>query len=312
MESLGQQSGDRQRGRDGELPHGQWNQRRNQAPESHQQQDQRCGNHEALAASHVIGARLANVEVQRDLAGQFQLRARVPHPQLTGKCIDSLVERGHQRLDRPPGGGEPHHDKRSTSVAQKDRIGQLEVGDHPGHARLVSQSRLNRGECFSALFRIRGWQSLDHHDHAVNKWRMKAADQLLPDSLRLAAFDACCRLQVALRMKREREQRHHYGKDDPGGPEAARKHDPYDVISETRVTTAPLEPSAHQPDDGAQKAVAVVGASVRASSRIAGDVSCSRAAIEIIPLRCMNFKMPLTVSSSDGSGMPHAEASRAF
>jgi hypothetical protein len=37
----------------------------------------------------------------------------------------------------------------------------------------------------------------------------------------------------------------------------------------------------------------------------------SRNATEMIPLRCMNFRMPLTVSSRDGSGLPHTEAFRA-
>jgi len=37
----------------------------------------------------------------------------------------------------------------------------------------------------------------------------------------------------------------------------------------------------------------------------------SRGATEMMPFRFMNFKMPLTVSSRDGSAWPHAEASRA-
>ena len=37
----------------------------------------------------------------------------------------------------------------------------------------------------------------------------------------------------------------------------------------------------------------------------------SRTATEMMPLRCMNFRIPLTVSSRDGSALPHLEASRA-
>ena len=52
-------------------------------------------------------------------------------------------------------------------------------------------------------------------------------------------------------------------------------------------------------------------ASVKAR-RLSGNAALgSRAATEMIPLRCMNFKMPLTVSSRDGSALPHAEASLA-
>jgi hypothetical protein len=47
-------------------------------------------------------------------------------------------------------------------------------------------------------------------------------------------------------------------------------------------------------------------------SQIGATTLTSRAATEMIPLRCMNFRMPLTVSSRDGSGLPHTEASRAI
>jgi hypothetical protein len=62
---------------------------------------------------------------------------------------------------------------------------------------------------------------------------------------------------------------------------------------------------------GISKAVAG-HASVQARRVSSGNTAMgSRAATEMIPLRCMNFKMPLTVSSRDGSALPHAEASRA-
>ena len=82
----------------------------------------------------------------------------------------------------------------------------------------------------SPSLRIRGRESLNHQDHAVNEWRTKTAGQLLPDSLRFAAFDAGCRLQMALGVKREWKKRNDGGKDYPGHPEAARMHETHDFI----------------------------------------------------------------------------------
>ncbi len=48
---------------------------------------------------------------------------------------------------------------------------------------------------------IRRRQSLNHQHNLVNKWRMKTAAQLLPDSFRLAPFDAGCRLKMAFGVK---------------------------------------------------------------------------------------------------------------
>jgi hypothetical protein len=81
-----------------------------------------------------------------------------------------------------------------------------------------------------AFLRIRGWESLNHHDHAVNEWRTKTTGQLLPDTFRFATFDTGCRLQMALGVKREWKKRNGGGKDYPGRPETAHMHETYDVI----------------------------------------------------------------------------------
>ena len=58
--------------------------------------------------------------------------------------------------------------------------------------------------------------------------------------------------------------------------------------------------------------VSMFAAMLSSRSRI-GDVALtSRAATEMIPLRYINFRMPLTVSSRDGSALPQTEASRAI
>jgi hypothetical protein len=54
---------------------------------------------------------------------------------------------------------------------------------------------------------------------------MKAAAQLLPDSFRLAPFNAGCRLKMALGVKREWKKRNDGDKDDPGHPETAHMHE---------------------------------------------------------------------------------------
>src|ERR1700733_14520405 len=63
---------------------------------------------------------------------------------------------------------------------------------------------------------------------------MKTTDQLVPDSLRFATFDAGCRLQMALGVKRERKKRNDGGKDYSGNPETAQVHESHDVIQDRR------------------------------------------------------------------------------
>jgi hypothetical protein len=65
---------------------------------------------------------------------------------------------------------------------------------------------------------------LDNQDHAIDEWRTKASGQLLRDNLRLATFDAGCRLQMVRGVKRKRQQRKDSGEDDPSQPEMASMH----------------------------------------------------------------------------------------
>ena len=81
-----------------------------------------------------------------------------------------------------------------------------------------------------ALLRIRGWESLNHQDHAVHEWRTKTTGQLLRDNFRFATFDAGCSLQMALGVKRKWKKRKDRGKDYPGQPETAHMHEIHDVM----------------------------------------------------------------------------------
>jgi hypothetical protein len=87
------------------------------------------------------------------------------------------------------------------------------MGDDAGDAGYISEGRYDCCQGLLTLFGVRGWESLDHQDHAVNERRTKTSVQLLPDSFGFAAFDTGRRLQVALGVKREREKRDGGGKD---------------------------------------------------------------------------------------------------
>ena len=81
----------------------------------------------------------------------------------------------------------------------------------------------------------------------------------------------------------------------------------------TLTTTGTLETGQHVTEKLVFQEAVADYASVDRPDRVPGGGAAltSRGATEMIPLRCMNFRMPLTVSSSDGSGLPHSEASRA-
>src|SRR5271168_4343137 len=98
MPALRQKSSDRQSCRDGKLTNGQWNQGSDQASESHQQKCEGRGNHQTFAALHIIGARLPNVEVQWNLARQFELHGRITAPQLIFKRACKRVKLRNKRL----------------------------------------------------------------------------------------------------------------------------------------------------------------------------------------------------------------------
>ena len=98
--ALGQESRNRQSGRDGKLADRQWNQGGDQAAKGHQQKSKSRGDHQAFAAPHVIGARFPNVEIQRNLAGEFELHRRITAPQLIFKRACQLVKLRNERLHR--------------------------------------------------------------------------------------------------------------------------------------------------------------------------------------------------------------------
>ena len=139
----GQESRNRQSGRDGKLANGYWNQGRHQASESHQQQRERRGNHETFGVLHVVGAGFPNVEIKRRLARQFELHRRITAPQLVLKRVRPLVKLRDERFDGTLGRRESHQNKRSSSLAQENRIAKIEMGNDSGHAGLVSQSLYN-------------------------------------------------------------------------------------------------------------------------------------------------------------------------
>ena len=85
--SVGQESGNRQSGRDGKLADGQWNKGCDQASEGHQQESEGRGNDQTFAAVHVVGAGFANIEIQRNLACELELHGRITAPQLILKRV---------------------------------------------------------------------------------------------------------------------------------------------------------------------------------------------------------------------------------
>ena len=120
--------GNRQSGRNGKLANRQRNQGGDQASERHQQKREGRGDHQAFAAMHVVGARFPNIEIQWNLAGEFELHRRITAPQLIFKRARQLVKLRNKRLDWTVGRRESHENKRSASPAQKNRIAQFEIG----------------------------------------------------------------------------------------------------------------------------------------------------------------------------------------
>ena len=234
MEALGQQPGNRQGGRDGKLANGQRNQGGDQASEGQQQKCEGRGNHQTLGAPHIIGARFPNVKIQRKLARQFELYVGITAPQFIRKSAGSLVKLGNERLHWTVGRREAHQNKRPASLAEENRIAQLEMGNDSGDAGFFSQSRHDGCQRLLAFLGIRGREALNHQDDAIHEWRAKTAYQLLPDSFRFAALDTGCRLQMALGVKREWKKRYDGAKDYTGHPETAHMHETHDVIQNRR------------------------------------------------------------------------------
>ncbi len=141
VESLGEQGGDGQGGRDGELADGQGNDRGDEAAEGEQQEGEGGGNDQAFAAVDVVGAGFADVEVQRKLAGELELDGGVAATQLVGERGCLLVKLGDQRLDGAIGGGEADENEGSASAAEEDGIARVEIGDDSGDAGLLLELR---------------------------------------------------------------------------------------------------------------------------------------------------------------------------
>src|SRR5271166_6668461 len=139
----GQETCNRQSGRDGKLTNGYWNQGRHQASESHQQKCECVRNHETFGVLYVVGASFPNVEIKWRLSRQFELHRRITAPQLVLKRVRQLVKLRDERLHGTLGGGESHQDKSSSSLAQEDRIAKIKMGNDSGHAGFHSQSLVN-------------------------------------------------------------------------------------------------------------------------------------------------------------------------
>src|SRR5271169_5825897 len=139
----GQESCNRQSGRDGKLTNGHWNQGRHQASESHQQKCE-CGrNHETFGVVYVVGASFPNVEIKWRLSRQFELHPWITALQLVLKRVRQLVKLRDERLHGTLGRGESHQNKSSSALAQKNRIAKIKMGNDSGHAGFLSQRFLN-------------------------------------------------------------------------------------------------------------------------------------------------------------------------
>ena len=167
--------GNRQSGRDGELADGQWNQGGDQASEGHQQKCEGRGNHQTFAAVHIVGAGFADVEIQWNLARQFELYGWIAAPQLIFKRGCNLVKLGNERLrlgrrlTRAPREQTfrlpcPGKSDRATRDGRRLRTRRVPLSAPPQW--LPALARLPR----NPRVEVPG-----HQDHAVDKWRMKTS-----------------------------------------------------------------------------------------------------------------------------------------
>src|ERR1700733_6708660 len=103
MES--QKSRKRERGRDGKLTNGYWNQGSHKASESQQQKRERDRNRESFSVLYVVGPRFPNVEIEGRLSGHFKFPRRITAPQFVFKRIIPLVKLRNEPLHGPLGRG---------------------------------------------------------------------------------------------------------------------------------------------------------------------------------------------------------------
>ena len=185
--------------------------------------------------SHVVGAGFANVEIQRNLARQFELHGGITAPQLIFKRVCPLVKLGNERLHwafgRRRGPREqtfhrpcPGRSDRATRDGKRLRTRRVRLSVPPQWwltlARLPPNPRVEVPESPGP----RGQRMANE-----NEWSSSCAD-----NFRFAAFDAGCRLQMALGVKGEWKKRNDGGKDYPGHPETAHMHETHDVIQNRR------------------------------------------------------------------------------
>ena len=76
---------------------------------------------------HIIRARLADVEVQWNLARKLQLRARIATAQSVLQRLRLLMQRGHQRFHRTARRLKSYQDKRPAAFAKKNWIVEIKV-----------------------------------------------------------------------------------------------------------------------------------------------------------------------------------------
>jgi len=221
MPTLGEKAGNGQSGSDGNLTYSQRNQSGDQASEGEQKEHKGRGNDHAFATANIRGAGFANVEIEWDLAGEFEGDGRILGAQLVFERVGTVVKFWNEGFDGAIVGGEPDENERSATFAEEDGVAHVDVGDNAGDAGLVPEGSGDGFQGLRAGVGIGGWKTLNDQNHAVNEWRMETSGQLLRDSLCFAAFDTGCRLQMALGVKRIGKEREDSGKNNSGQPEAA-------------------------------------------------------------------------------------------
>ncbi len=195
---LAEEAGDGERGGDGELADGDGNERRDEASKGKEEECDGDGDDEDFAVVHVLGAGGADVEVERDFAGELEFDAGVGAAELRFKGVGGLVEGGDEGLYRAGGGIETNEDEGASAIAEEDRVMELEVGDDSGDAGLVFDGGDDGGEGLLSLRGVGGGQALDDEDDTVDEGRVEVGGEFVGDGLGLAAFDTRGRFEMAL------------------------------------------------------------------------------------------------------------------
>ncbi len=125
--------------------------------------------------------------------------------------------------------GEAYEDEGVAVFAEKERVAEFEVADHAGGAGGIFEGVIDGGEGGFAGGGVGSGKALDDEGDAVDEGGVEAGGELLVDLFCLAAFDAGCGFEVALRVEGEREESEDRDKDDQGYQGAAQRHGTYDV-----------------------------------------------------------------------------------